>query len=132
MKLPGTYAAYALIMAIFGETTAGIHVGLILVNSASHRAGLFSGHAFVRFSRGTRRIEQFCDPLLSPSVLGLAAHATHFVVLTALGGLFFWTWGLIIGSQSHFLERSALWPGISDETTSHFFCCVRCPLSALG
>src|SRR5258708_37546205 len=32
MKLPGTYAAYAVVMAVFGQTTAGIHLGLILVN----------------------------------------------------------------------------------------------------
>src|ERR1043166_3162028 len=35
MKLPGTYAAYALIMAAFGETIRGIHIGLILVNSVT-------------------------------------------------------------------------------------------------
>src|SRR3954465_12188261 len=33
MKLPGTYAAYAIIMAAFGETARGIHLGLIVVNS---------------------------------------------------------------------------------------------------
>src|ERR1035441_9218220 len=35
MKLPGTYAAYALIMAVLGQTAAGIHIGLALVNVAS-------------------------------------------------------------------------------------------------
>src|SRR5438445_12562149 len=35
MKLPGTYAAYAVIMAIFGQTPSGIHLGLALVNAAS-------------------------------------------------------------------------------------------------
>ena len=30
MKFPGTYAAYAAIMAIFGQTIAGIHFGLLL------------------------------------------------------------------------------------------------------
>src|SRR5476649_2004510 len=29
MKFPGTYAAYAVIMALFGETPAGIHFGVI-------------------------------------------------------------------------------------------------------
>ena len=33
MKLPGTYAAYAVIMAAFGQTTRGIHIGLLIVNS---------------------------------------------------------------------------------------------------
>src|SRR5438105_3760815 len=32
MKLPGTYAAYAGIMAVFGQTPAGIHLGVMLVN----------------------------------------------------------------------------------------------------
>src|SRR5512137_19347 len=35
MKLPGTYAAYAAIMVVFGQTPAGIHVGVALVNMAS-------------------------------------------------------------------------------------------------
>ena len=35
MKLPGIYAAYAAVMAVFGETPAGIHLGLLLVNAAS-------------------------------------------------------------------------------------------------
>src|SRR5437762_14011065 len=35
MKFPGPYAAYALIMAVFGQTITGIHFGLILVNSTT-------------------------------------------------------------------------------------------------
>src|SRR5208283_4161240 len=33
MKFPGTYAAYACIMALFGETPAGIHFGMIIVTT---------------------------------------------------------------------------------------------------
>src|SRR5208282_6819705 len=35
MKFPGTYAAYALIMALFGETPAGIHFGILCVTTAT-------------------------------------------------------------------------------------------------
>src|SRR5947209_15796539 len=35
MKLPGTYAAYAVIMAILGQSPSAIHLGLALVNAAS-------------------------------------------------------------------------------------------------
>src|ERR1700747_3825912 len=35
MKFPGTYAAYAAIMSIFGQTITGIHLGLLLVNAAT-------------------------------------------------------------------------------------------------
>lgn len=32
MKLPGIYGVYALIMAVFGQTAEGIHIGLLLAN----------------------------------------------------------------------------------------------------
>src|SRR5580698_2065465 len=32
MKMPGTYASYALIMAVFGQSVAGIRLGFMLVN----------------------------------------------------------------------------------------------------
>ena len=35
MKFPGTYLMYAVIMAIFGQTIEGIHIGLIIVNCAA-------------------------------------------------------------------------------------------------
>src|SRR5882724_7989914 len=35
LKLPGTYAAYALILAVFGQTAGAIHIGLAIVNAIS-------------------------------------------------------------------------------------------------
>src|SRR5208282_5762725 len=35
MKLPGIYLAYASMLAAFGETPGGIHLGLLLVNAAA-------------------------------------------------------------------------------------------------
>src|SRR5580704_16239398 len=32
MKMPGIYAVYALIFAVFGETSRGIHLGLLVAN----------------------------------------------------------------------------------------------------
>ncbi len=88
MKLPGTYAGYAVIMAVFGQTTAGIHLGVILVNAAcifllfliarrliDPLAGVIAGAAFGLFT-------------IRPLLLGLAGHATHFVVLAALLSLY--------------------------------------------
>jgi hypothetical protein len=88
MKLPGTYAAYAAIMAIFGETAAGIHVGVIMVNAAciflvfaitkklfDPTAAVAAGAIFGLFT-------------IRPILLGLAGHATHFVTLAALGSIY--------------------------------------------
>src|SRR4051812_29965489 len=33
MKLPGTYVAYVLILAVFGQTPSGVHLGLLMINS---------------------------------------------------------------------------------------------------
>jgi 4-amino-4-deoxy-L-arabinose transferase-like glycosyltransferase len=35
LKLPGIYGVYALILAVFGQTPAGIRTGLILTTSAT-------------------------------------------------------------------------------------------------
>src|SRR6202140_939096 len=35
MKFPGTYYAYSVILALFGQTQWGIHVGLLFINAAT-------------------------------------------------------------------------------------------------
>src|SRR5262249_58219583 len=35
LKLPGTHAAYGVLMFLFGQTCAGIHLGLLVVNWAT-------------------------------------------------------------------------------------------------
>jgi hypothetical protein len=86
MKLPGTYAAYALIMAVFGQSASGIHLGLALVNVASIIMVFLLGRKLLGDSSGVAAAVAFALLSLSPSVLGLAAHATHFVMLAALAG----------------------------------------------
>src|SRR5258706_7899840 len=86
MKLPGTYAAYAVIMAIFGQPPGGIHVGVALVNAASIVLLFFLGRKLLDNVAGIAAAVSFGLLSLSPSVLGLAGHATHFVVLPALAG----------------------------------------------
>lgn len=88
MKLPGTYAAYAAIMAVFGQTATGIHVGVIAVNGAcillvfliarrlfDPLAAVVAGASFGLFS-------------IRPQLLGLAGHATHFVAAAALVSIY--------------------------------------------
>lgn len=86
MKLPGTYAAYAVTMAAFGQTTRGIHLGLILVNSATILLVYFLGRRLFGIICGVVAAGSFALLSLSHSVLGLAAHATHFVTLCGVAG----------------------------------------------
>jgi hypothetical protein len=87
MKFPGTYYAYALSMALFGETPRGIRIGLILVNA---------GTILLLFALGRRLLGSFGGAVAAISFallsldrwnLGVFAHATHFVLLPALAGL---------------------------------------------
>src|SRR5712691_6399903 len=86
MKFPGTYAAYALIMSIFGQTISGIHIGLLLVNAATVGLIFLLGRRLVNSMAGITAAASYAVLSVSPSVLGFAAHATHFVMLPVLGG----------------------------------------------
>ena len=134
MKLPGTYAAYAAILAILGQTARGIHLGLLLINALSIillyvlTARLFGTLA------GTIAGASYALLSTHQAVLGLAAHATHFVVLVELGGLvlllraeetrrtsnFFWC-GLAFGIA--FLMKQ---PGLLLGAFAFFNLAVRC------
>jgi 4-amino-4-deoxy-L-arabinose transferase-like glycosyltransferase len=85
MKLPGTHAAYALIMAIFGQTVLGIHVGFLLVNAGAGVLVYFLAKRLLGSVAGFAAAASYAVLSVGPSVLGIWAHATHFVVLFALG-----------------------------------------------
>jgi 4-amino-4-deoxy-L-arabinose transferase-like glycosyltransferase len=97
MKLPGTYAVYAAIMAVFGQSPSGIRLGVALVNAGAIVLMFLLGRKLLDEAAGLAAAAAFALLSLSPSVLGLAGHATHFVVLFALSG----TW-VLLGA----LERS--------------------------
>jgi hypothetical protein len=86
MKLPGTYAAYAIIEGIFGMTVAGIHCGFLLVNAGASVLVFLIGRRLFGGMAGAMGGAGYALLSLSPSVLGTSAHATHFVVLPVLAG----------------------------------------------
>ncbi len=88
MKLPGIYAAYALIMKVFGETRSSIHGGLLVMNTLTSflvfllarrlfgmRAGCVAGAAFAIVSLNTH-------------LHGITANSEHFVIFFAVAGLY--------------------------------------------
>ena len=86
MKFPGTYAAYAVIMSIFGQTIFGIHLGLLLVNAITIALIFLLGRRLMNSTAGIAAAMSYAVLSMSPSVLGLAAHATNFVMVFVLGG----------------------------------------------
>ena len=87
MKLPGTYAGYAAIMAVFGQTASGIHLGFLLVNLATMALLFFIARRLFDIAHAALACVCYALLAMSPGVLGLEGHATHLVVLPALAGL---------------------------------------------
>ena len=78
-KLPGIYLAYAAIMATLGETSSGIHLGLMVINLATTAlVFLLARDLFDSLAGGIAAVS-YALLATSPSVSGCAAHATHFV-----------------------------------------------------
>jgi len=110
MKLPGTYAAYAAILGVLGQTPAAIHVGLMFVNAATIVLVFLLGRRLFGQRAGVIACASYALLSTSESVLGFAAHATHFVALPAVAGvlvlllaiegrrtwLYFWS-GILLG-----------------------------------
>jgi hypothetical protein len=86
MKFPGTSVAYALLMSIFGDSSKGIHLGLTLINLVTAGLIFFLGRRLLGEVAGIATAAAFSVLSLMPYVLGLAAHATHFVVMFAVAG----------------------------------------------
>ncbi|HZV81293.1 MAG TPA: glycosyltransferase family 39 protein [Geobacteraceae bacterium] len=87
MKLPGVALVYAGFMALFGQSITAIHTGLLLVNLLSTILVYLFGKRL--FGRQTAAAGSGIFALISSSeyVLGICAHATHFVVLFSMAGV---------------------------------------------
>jgi hypothetical protein len=74
-------------MEVFGQNTVGVHLGLLLVNSASCLLlYLLATRLFGRVA-AVAATATFALLSLQPAVLGFAGHATQFVVMPALAGV---------------------------------------------
>ena len=106
-KFPGAYLAYAAIMALFGETTTAIHIGLLIVNLITAALLFFLGRLLAGNVAGLAATAAWVVTSVSPSVFGNAAHLTHFVMLAVVAGLLLlWrsfetkkSWPLIVGGM---------------------------------
>ncbi len=86
MKLPGVYVAYALVMAAFGETLRGIHLGLLVASLLSTGLVFALGRRLLGAGAGLAAATVFAALALSEGVQGAFANAEHFVLVPALAG----------------------------------------------
>jgi hypothetical protein len=89
MKFPGTYAAYAVIMTLFGQTPAGIHFGVMCVTTFTALTLYCFGRRSLNEPAGMVAATTYAVLAASPQLLGLAGHATHFRAMFVTAGLYF-------------------------------------------
>lgn len=94
VKLPGVYAAYYLIMSLFGQSTEGIRLGLLFVN-------LLTGIPLYLIARrlfgpvtAAYAASIFFLMSLSQSLFGFSANSEHFIMLFLLAGILFMLMGI--------------------------------------
>ena len=87
MKLPGIYAAYAGILAVFGQTQSGIHLGLLCINAATILILFLLTRKLFGSIAGLAGAAFFAILSIGSSVQGIFANAEHFVILPACAGL---------------------------------------------
>ena len=86
MKLPGTCAAYAVMMAAFGQTVAGIRIGMMIVLIVNTLLVFLLGRRLFGILAGTVAAAAYTLMANRLSTMSLDGHATHFIVLMALAG----------------------------------------------
>jgi hypothetical protein len=87
MKFPGTYAMYALIMALFGETPAGIHFGVTIITTLTALMLYWLGKRMLDPTAGIVAATSYAVLAANTALFGLAGHATHFAAFFATAGL---------------------------------------------
>ena len=87
MKLPGAAMVYAAFLKIFGQSSAAVRIGLMIVNAASITLVYMLGRRMLGRNSAIMASAFFALLSLSQSVLGIFAHATHLVVVFSLMGI---------------------------------------------
>ena len=96
MKMPGIYAAYALIFACLGQTLNSVHLGLAVVNAATILLIFLLAKKLLGHRTAVATAAVFALLSLGQQVRGTFAKAEHFVIFFAIAGIL-----LLIESVEH-------------------------------
>jgi 4-amino-4-deoxy-L-arabinose transferase-like glycosyltransferase len=107
MKFPGTYYAYALVMAIFGQSAWAVHAGLALINSATIVLVFLLARRWLSPTAAVAAAAAFAVLAIDRWTMGIFGHATHFVLLPALAGF------LVLSDRTAIPGRArCVWAGL--------------------
>ncbi|MFA5291856.1 MAG: glycosyltransferase family 39 protein [Phycisphaerae bacterium] len=86
MKMPGIYAVYAVILAVFGQSASGIHLAVLFINAATIILLFFMTKKLFGPIAGVGAAVFFAITSVSRT-LNASANAENFVVLPAIAGI---------------------------------------------
>jgi hypothetical protein len=87
MRMPGIFAVYAVILAVFGESDVGIRLGLAVANAATALLLFGLARRLLDDVAGAGAAVAWLALSLGPGVLGVVANTEQFVIPAALAGL---------------------------------------------
>jgi hypothetical protein len=120
MKFPGIYAAYALFLAMFGQSHQGIHTALLMINAITIITVFLLAKHIANLLCAVISAASFALLSVSQSVQGVFANAEHFVIVFATGGLLVLLRGLATASLFR-LFAAGLLLGIGFVMKQHGF-----------
>ena len=108
MKLPGIYYCYALLVAIFGATLKGMHIGMLMVNLAT--IYFMFRAAWLWFNKTTAVVVALVFSFLSmnPFASGFTTQSEHLVAFFVSAGLLVLLQGLEKESMKHYFFSGIL------------------------
>lgn len=108
MKFPGTYFVYAVFMFFLGQNTIAVHLGLLIANLISAVFLFLLVRTLINDFAGLVAAAVFGVLALNDGMLGFAAHATHFVVMAAIPGLYYMLCGFKTRKPKYFFIAGVL------------------------
>lgn len=87
MKPLGVSVLYSVFMMLFGQNPVGIHTGLLIVTLISAGLVYLLAKRFMKRDAALAACASYLLLSVSQSVLGIFAHATHFLTMFVLAGL---------------------------------------------
>jgi 4-amino-4-deoxy-L-arabinose transferase-like glycosyltransferase len=97
MKLPGIFYCYAALVALFGKTISGLHIGFMFITLLSTLVIFLISKQLFDTRAGAVAAISFSILTLNKFASGFAAQGEHFVVFWALLGIYF----TIVGIKSN-------------------------------
>jgi 4-amino-4-deoxy-L-arabinose transferase-like glycosyltransferase len=134
MKMPGLYYVYALILLVFGQTTIGIHLGLLVINSVTIVLLYLIGKRLFDTTVGITAAAAYAVMSLSQAVWGFSTNAEYLLLAPALAGIllllrgldssrigYFFGGGLLLGTAFIIKHQGIFFAGFA---AFYLFLCV--------